>query len=132
MDVKRPDMGKLAKFQMEHLPVWASGNAYLGGARAWKKENICLVDNDAKVDVELVEENGKYKLKTNVFDYIKDFNTGIITSDILGVAFQPEQRFENTDGSAITFDLDYFGDHRGLTTVPGPFVSEESLKKTVW
>lgn len=132
MDVKRPDMGKLAKFQEGHLPIWASGNAYLGGARAWKKENICLVDNDAKVDVELVEENGKYKLKTNVFDYIKDYNTGIITSDILGVAFQPEQRFENTDGSAITFDLDYFGDHRGLTTVPGPFVSEESLKKTVW
>ncbi len=132
MDVKRPDMGKLAKFQEDHLPIWASGNAYLGGARAWKKENICLVDKDAKVDVELVEENGKYKLKTNVFDYIKDYNTGIITSDILGVAFQPEQRFENTDGSAITFDLDYFGDHRGITTVPGPFVSEESLKKTVW
>ena len=132
LDVKRPDMGKLAKFQFDHLPVWASGNVYLGGALAWKKEKNKLVDKKAKVKVELVEKNGKYTVKTNVFDFLKDFSDGIITSDILGKAFQPEQRFENPDGSAITFDQDYFGDHRGITTVPGPFISKESLKKAVW
>jgi len=125
-------MGKLAKFQFDHLPVWADGNVYLGGALAWKKEKNKLVDKKAKVKVELVEKNGKYTVKTNVFDFLKDFSDGIITSDILGKAFQPEQRFENPDGSAITFDQDYFGDHRGITTVPGPFVSKESLKKAVW
>ena len=132
LDVKRPDMGKLAKFQFDHLPVWASGNVYLGGALAWKKEKNKLVDKKASVKVELVEKNGKYTVKTNVFDFPKDFSDGIITSDILGKAFQPEQRFENPDGSAITFDQDYFGDHRGITTIPGPFVSKESLKKAVW
>ena len=132
LDVKRPDMGKLAKFHESHLPVWAKGNVYLAGARAWSKETDKLVDENAKVKVELVEKNGKYSVKTNIYDFIKDYTDGIITSDILGKAFQPEQRFENTDGSAITFDSDYFGDHRGLTAVPGPFVSKESLEKNLW
>ena len=48
------------------------------------------------------------------------------------VTFQPEQRFESPDGSLIRFDRDYFGDARGIRTVPGPFVSAESLKKKVW
>ncbi len=132
VDVARPDMGKLEKFQSAHLPVWANGNAYLAGARPWKKETDCLVDNEAKVTVELVEEDGKVRLNTNVYDFIKDYTDGIITSDILGKAFQPEQRFENPDGSAITFDEDYFGNHRGLRAVPGPFVSAESMKKALW
>lgn len=133
LDNPRPDMGKLAKYHYEeHLPVWASGNVYLGGAKPWKKEKNKLVDKKAEVKVELVEKNGHCIVKTNMFDFMKDFTTGIVTSDILGKAFQPEQRFENPDGSAITFDSDYFGDHRGLCAVPGPFVGKESLKKAVW
>jgi hypothetical protein len=45
----------------------------------------------------------------------------MIHSDILGKAFEPEERFENPDGSAITFDTDYFGKHRGVDVIPGPF-----------
>ena len=46
-----------------------------------------------------------------------------ITSQVLGKAFEPEQRFENPDGTEITLDTDYAGDHRGLKTIPGPFAS---------
>ena len=133
MDVKRPDMGKLAKYHDSHLPVWVDGNAYLAGAQACVKEKRNLVDADAKVTVELEEKDGKTYLKTNVYDYVKDFAAGIVNSDILGKAFEPEQRFEDPDGSAITFDRDYFGDHReGLTAIPGPFASPEGLKKALW
>ena len=45
----------------------------------------------------------------------------MITSDILGKAFEPEQRFESPDGSDITFDTDYFGCVRTGTIIPGPF-----------
>jgi hypothetical protein len=45
----------------------------------------------------------------------------MIASDILGRAFEPEQRFESPDGSEIIFDTDYFGDVRAETIVPGPF-----------
>ena len=82
--------------------------------------------------MELVEKDGKYSLKTNVYDFLGDFKAGIITSDILGEAFEPEQRFENPDGTAITFDSDYLGEHRGLATIPGPFACPKELEKQVW
>lgn len=121
LDVARPDMGKLEKFHFGHLPVWVDGNAYFNGARACRNEKNNLVNTSDEVYVKLVEKDGKYFLETNVYDFMKDFKNGIITSDILGRAFEPDERFENPDGSAITFDRDFFGNHRGLSAVPGPF-----------
>ena len=133
LDNPKPSMMKLARWHNEeHLPVWAAGNAYLGGAKQWKKETNCFVNTKAKVKVELKEKNGKFYLDTNLYEILGDYTAGIIDSDILGKAFQPEQRFENPDGSAITFDRDYFGDTRGILAVPGPFVSKASLKKSLW
>lgn len=132
LDVKRPDMGKLGEFHEKHLPVWINGNAYLGGAKSWNREKSKLVNEEASVTVELEEKDGAYTLRTNLYDFLKDFRNGIINSDILGCAFEPEQRFENPDGSAITFDRDYFGNSRGIDTIPGPFSSEESLKEVLW
>ena len=118
---EEPDMGALAPYHFGHLPVWVEGNAYFAGATVCKHEQHSLVNRRAKPRVELTEKDGRYILKTNVYSYIKDFADGIITSDILGCAFEPEQRFENPDGSAITFDSDYLGAHRGLSALPGPF-----------
>lgn len=132
LDEKRPNMGKLGKFQMQHLPVWVDGNAYLAGAVACKNEKNNFVDEKSEIKVELAEKDGKYYLKTNLYDVIGGFTDGIITSDILGMAFEPEQRFESPDGSAITFDSDYFGNKRGLSAMPGPFASVESLEKNLW
>ena len=133
LDNPKPSMMKLARWHNEeHLPVWAAGNAYLGGAKQWKKETNCFVNKKAKVKVELKEKNGKFYLDTNLYEILGDYTAGIVDSDILGKAFQPEQRFEAPDGSAITFDRDYFGDTRGILAVPGPFVSKASLKKSLW
>ena len=105
----------------------SDGNVYLNGAKAWKKEKHNLVKEDAGVEVRLQEEDGQYKLITNLYDYLKDFSTGIITSDILGKAFEPEQRFEERDGSDIVFQNDYLGNHRGVSTIPGPFANAGEL-----
>ncbi|MDO4521746.1 MAG: right-handed parallel beta-helix repeat-containing protein [Eubacteriales bacterium] len=126
MDVKKPDMHKLAKYHFSYLPVWAKGNVYFNGAKAWKKETGHLVDEKNYVTVELEEKDGRYTLKTNVYQLLKEFRDGIITSDILGKAFEPEQRFENPDGSAIIFNSDFFGNHRGIWTVPGPLAFDEA------
>ena len=45
----------------------------------------------------------------------------MITSDILGKAFEPDQMFENPDGTEIVFDTDFFGNKRTGKIVPGPF-----------
>lgn len=41
---RQADMGKLAQWHFSHLPVWAEGNAYFNGAKAWKKEESNLID----------------------------------------------------------------------------------------
>lgn len=129
---KPADMGALEKYHFSHLPVWANGNAYFNGAKPWKKEAENLVNQTDKVYVELEEKDGSYSLKTNLYDFLKDFETGIINSDILGCAFEPEQRFENPDGTAILFNEDYFGEHRGIAALPGPFADGRDAGKKLW
>lgn len=133
LDVQRPDMHKLEEYhERRHLPVWARGNVYLNGARAWKHEQDNLINTQDHVTVELVEQEGAYTLKTNLYDVLGDFRDGMIHSDLLGKAFEPDQRFENPDGSAITFDRDYFGDARGVEVLPGPFASPDELARPLW
>lgn len=129
---KQANMMKLATYHFSHLPVWVNGNAYFNGAKAWKKEQSNLIDTENHVKVELVEEDNKLFLKTNVYELLGDFRDGVINSDILGYAFEPEQRFENPDGTAILFNEDYLGSHRGTATIPGPFASGEEAAKQLW
>jgi len=130
---QEPNMGGLGTYHFGHLPVWVEGNAYLNGADVCKHETHNLkVSRRAKAKVELEEKDGKYFLKTNLYDYLKDFRDEIITTETLGKAFEPEQRFESPDGSDIVFDQDYFGNHRGLDTLPGPFADAEAAKAVLW
>jgi len=128
---EEPNMGHLAQFHFGHLPVWVEGNAYFNGATVYAKEKHNLVEKEGKVCVELTEDSGRCVLKTNVYDFLKDFRDGQVNSDLLGCAFEPEQRFENPDGTAIQFDRDYFGGHRGVETLPGPFAEGKDCQ-IVW
>ncbi len=125
---REPDMGHLAQFHFGHLPVWIGGNAYFGGATVSKHEKTGLVNAQDKVTVEITESDGKWTLDTNVYDLLGDFRDAILTTESLGCAFQPEQRFENRDGTPIAFDQDFLGNHRGVDTLPGPFVSKEAAR----
>ena len=91
------------------LPVWIEGNAYLGGAKPSKKDVNALISAVAREDVrvELVQKEDGYYLDTNVYELIEGFKNRMIDSDVLGKAFEPEERFENPDGTAIRFDSDY-------------------------
>ena len=129
---REPDMGALAPYHFGHLPVWVDGNAYFGGATVSKHEAHGCVNRRAKIRVELKEQDGHWALSTNLYRYLKDFRDGLVTSDVLGCAFEPEQRFENPDGSAIIFDRDYFGAHRGLDALPGPFAHAEDAENVLW
>ena len=126
------NMFKLMDIHFAHLPVWSDGNAYFAGAKAWKNEKDKLVDENAAVYARLECEDGHYVLKTNVYELLGAFGDSIINSDTLGKAFEPEQRFENPDGTDIIFDEDYFGGHRGLRTIPGPFAAAGDAQKVLW
>ncbi len=132
--VKHPDMGGLAKAHFGHLPVWVEGNAYFNGATICKheKKKNHIENKKAKVTVELKEKNGDYYLKTNAGKELGDFIDGIITTEILGKAFEPEQYYENPDGTPITFDRDLLGNHRGSKAIPGPLAELGTKEILVW
>ncbi len=132
---KPADMDALAVYHFGHLPVWINGNVYLNGAQNYKKEQQYLRDTIQKAYVNLRNIDGKYTLDTNVYEVIESlggFNVDMIHTDTLGLAFEPEQAFENPDGSPIDFDTDYLGGHRDLQVIPGPFASTEDAEKVLW
>ncbi len=132
MDTDVPNMMKLGPAHAGKLPVWCVGNVYLNGAKACKHEKRGLVNEDGGVYVELTEKDGRPALHTNVYDYLWDFSVSMVSSDTLGKAFEPEERFENPDGTDIHFDTDYLGNHRGLRALPGPFTDKESSEKPLF
>ena len=104
-----------------HLPVWSEGNAYFNGAAPWKKEKNALVDDSHKVSLSVVEKDGTWTVQTNLYEVLPEFCVGTISTETLGMAFEPEQYFENPDGSPIVFNTDYFGNHRSIRPCVGPF-----------
>lgn len=121
MDNEVPDMKALEKYHFRKLPVWIDGNAYLSGAISYKNEKNKLIDSNTDVEIELIEDSDRPKIKTNLYNILKDFKVPLVSSDTLGKAFEPEQRYENPDGSDIIFDLDYLGNKRSSQVLPGPF-----------
>ena len=102
------------------LPVWAGGNYYFNGAKPMKKETDATVDGTNKVTFSLEEKNGKWTFSTNVYEFLSEGKCGTISTETLGEAFESEQKFENPDGSPITFDMDMFGNKRSVNPVAGP------------
>ncbi len=112
-----------------HLPVYASGNLYFNGAKPWDQENDAYVDEKNTVQLKLNTDGG-IKLETNLFELLPDQKVAQITTATLGMAFEPEQLFENPDGTAIVFDRDFFGEKREMACIAGPFACKcEAGKK---
>lgn len=106
--------------------VAADGNVYTNGAAPGLFETNALQITAAEPEL-LFNENGSVLLKWN--NPAKKDN--LITSDILGKARIPNQRFENPDGSALTIDVDYMGRKRKAKNPnAGPF--EQGRDWIVW
>ncbi len=104
----------------KHLPVWVKDNYYFNGAKPSKKEdNPTVINKD--VTLELKEKDGKYTLETNLYEYLKDAKCNLMNTDALGMAFEPEEKYENPDGSPIVFNTDFFNEKRTDRVLPGPF-----------
>lgn len=101
------------------LPVWTGGNVFFNGAKPCDIEEDYTVDDEHEIRITLIEEDGEVKLDTNVDEFLPECK--LISSDTLGMAFEPEERFENPDGSDIIFDRDFNGLKREGKIVAGPF-----------
>ena len=73
-------------------------------------------------------EDGWY-LTGNLFEQLPEHPCRTVSTETLGMAFEPEQLYENPDGTPITFNLDYFGGRREPVTMAGPFADSGEAKK---
>ena len=123
--------GKSPDLYYEKLPVWLGGNVYFNGAKPAEQEQDAVVDTEHEITIGVKEENGKWKLETNVYDYLPQNACAVISTETLGMAFEPEQKYENPDGTPIVFRYDYFGNRQGIHPLPGPFASKEAAEEAL-
>mgnify|MGYP005775396645 FL=1 len=114
-----------------HLPVWAAGNVYFGGARPWEQEESPAIVPEP-VTLRLREEGGRYTLETDLYRKLPSVKTPFVSTALLGEAFEPEEKFENPDGTPIQFDRDYFGRHREPNPLPGPFAQASEAEEALF
>jgi hypothetical protein len=115
----------------DHLPVYSGGNIYFNGAEPYVGEKDYVKDDTHHINLKLVEEKDGIFLETNLFQYLPVSTNEVITTEVLGEAFEPEQKFEYPDGSPISFDEDYLGHHRGIQPMSGPFEITKEMKVDV-
>ena len=60
------------------------------------------------------------------------FNDAKPATQETNAIIDPEQYYENPDGTPIVFCLDYFGGRRDIHPLPGPFAEAEAAKKVLW
>ena len=104
----------------DHLPVYAGGNVYFNGAQACDADETST-ESEQKIRFGLVEREGKWRLITDLYRCLPATGMPLVDSDLLGTAFESEQRFENADGSCLVLDTDLTGDRHAALPLCGPF-----------
>lgn len=102
------------------LPVTFGGNVYFNGAVPANVDTTAVIDDKHKIDLYVGVKDGKPVLKTNLFQYLKGMKAVPVSTETLGEAFEPEQRFETPSGNEIHFRKDFFGRERKEGCPPGP------------
>ncbi|MDD6486890.1 MAG: right-handed parallel beta-helix repeat-containing protein [Spirochaetales bacterium] len=114
------------------LPVWAGGNVYFNGAKPMKQEKDAVIDKTSKVTIGYEEIDGKIKLKTNLYDVLPETACKLMHTDDIMMAFEPEEKYENPDGSPITFDTDFSGKKRSGSVLPGCFADKTEINEPLF
>jgi hypothetical protein len=124
--------GDLEVIQEVPDAVYINANAYLNEAKGYIREVISY-KSEADPSVKLVEENGATYLEMTIEKGVLDVETKVLASEDLGMTRIVEQAYENSDGTPITFDVDYNGEARDKAYV-GPFSGlKEGLNRIkVW
>ena len=114
------------------LPVWAEGNVYFNGAKPMKKEKDAIICKGDKVTIGYEEKDGKIFLKTNLYEFLPRKRCKLMHTDDIMMAFEPEEKYENPDGTPITFDTDFIGVKRTSAPIAGPFADGFEITKPLF
>lgn len=157
------ETGNVSQYHKAILPVTFDGNIFTKGSVRPVPENLKKRNGEISEPAEEETENNKYQAVTEnntidkpAFDAKAILMSGedgiyleinldknwlalkkrnLVTTELLGRAVIPDLPFENTDGSKVVIDTDYFGKKRNKQNPsPGPFeISRSGMQKIkVW
>jgi alpha-N-arabinofuranosidase len=101
--------------------VQSAGNVYLNGAKPVNGDTDSIVDKNFDPKVELLEENGVWRLRMDVDPSWLEMKRPLVTTELLGEAVVPKLPFVASDDKPYRLDKDFFGKPRGDAPAPGPF-----------
>ncbi len=125
----------LSVYDKAPMPVRMDGNVFLTGAKPSKHEREPVVKPEFEPGLKLVEKPDGFYL-----EFVWDKTLGadvrrIVTTALLGKAAIPDLPYEQADGKAVRFDVDFFGQKRNAANpMPGPFedMGTGRLSLKVW
>jgi hypothetical protein len=123
------------KYNNAKYPVFMGGNIYYWGAVPSKNEGKMINSSSFNPKIKLVETEAGVYLNITLDENYYNFKGSLITSELLTKTRVTKSQFENTDGSPLTFDKDYFGHPRTVkNSAAGPFVDLEKgeINLKVW
>jgi alpha-L-arabinofuranosidase len=125
----------LCVFDAREFPLQTGGNVYCNGARSYGKEAGAAMLAGVNPQVRVEDEGQAVYLRLTWEPTMRNPNTALVTTALLGKAKIPEVAYENPDGSALKIDRDYFGQRRNAShPMPGPFEQPSSgdVRLKVW
>lgn len=112
------------------LPVVGENNLFANGARPSSKEVETVVAEQPVTFSLEQRSDGWYFCLLGVDT--QALHARVVDSQRMGMAFEPEQRFEAPDGTQLVLNTDYCGKVREGTYLPGPFAQIPVLPCKVW
>lgn len=110
------------EFAMTKLPMYCGSNLYFGDAKPFRSETNSKVFADRKAKVSIQKEADGVYLECDFGDAIDQVETILVTTKLLGMAFESELPYENADGSPLCIEEDFFGNTRPYGAIQvGPF-----------
>ena len=105
---------------------FTSSNLYYNKALPFNREKFGLENRTYSPKISIEREGDALFINLEVDNSFKEMNTELITTKVMGTAFQSEEAFENNDSSPVSIDVDINGQNRSYNPTVGPF---ERLKK---
>ncbi|MDF2673508.1 MAG: hypothetical protein K0R09_1773, partial [Clostridiales bacterium] len=116
------DLHSVDEFAAARLPMYCGSNLYFNDAKPYRKEINSVVCSDMKPEVKVVTEGGGVYITFDFGDVVEKIETVTVTTDFLGIAFEPELPFERPDGTTLCIENDFFGNLRSAgKMIVGPF-----------
>jgi hypothetical protein len=110
----------LIAYNKSGYPSYADGNAYYHTAIPFEGEQHIINLPEFDSGFQLEEKGGEVFISFRV-QGLSDLQTQSVTTNRLGEAKFPKQKYENPDGSPVDFSKDFFNQARPEHPVPGPF-----------